>query len=188
MRINSDELLSDLVADTRQMIKTTERDFGTLSEEDLLMKPSPDKWSIAECLEHLNLFADYYHPAITKAMEQAGPGRTSDEFKTGMVGNFFAKSMLPKKRGMKLGSPGDKNPAKTGLPENVLKRFLNHQKEMLTILGKARKHDLNKIKVALSVSTLIKFKLGDVLRIVIYHNQRHVLQAVRVLDTLNSED
>jgi len=188
MRIKSADLLGELVDDTKQMMKTVEREFASLSEEEILMKPDKNSWSIGECLEHLNLFADYYHPAIRKAMDKRGPGAASEEFKSGVVGNFFAKSMLPKKKGLKMGAPSDKNPAKTGVPGNVIKRFLNHQKELLSLLGSARKHDLNKIKVPISVSRMIKFKLGDVLRIVIYHNQRHIVQAVKVRSSINQED
>lgn len=179
MKIDVSELIDELVADTKSIVTTVEREFSTLSQEDLLMKPDKNGWSVGECLEHLNLYSDYYHPAILRAMENAGPGKTKGQFVSGRVGNFFAKSMLPKEKGFKMGSPADKNPAKVGVPDQVVKRFLNHQKEMLRLLAMARNHDLNKIKIPISISKLIKFRLGDTFRFVINHNQRHIIQAVK---------
>ena len=42
--------------------------------------------------------------------------------------------------------------------------------------------DLNKIKTAISISKWIKLKLGDTFRVVVYHNERHIKQANKILD------
>ncbi|TVR83032.1 MAG: DinB family protein [Saprospirales bacterium] len=183
MKIDASELINELVNDTRSIVTTVEREFSNLSEEDLLMKPDGKSWSVGECLEHLSLYSDYYHPAILRAMKDTGPGKTKVVFESGRVGNFFAKSMLPKEKGFKMGSPSDKNPSKVGVPDQVVKRFLNHQKEMLRLLAMARDHDLNKIKVPISISKWIKFRLGDTFRFVINHNQRHIIQAVKASES-----
>ena len=182
MKTNPDLLIDQLVEDTKSMIDTVKKHFSPLSEEMLLLKPDARSWSIAECLEHLNLYADFYHPVISEKMEEAGPDNASYTFKSGMAGNYFAKSMLPRPKMMKMNTPRDKNPANTGLPDQVVQRFLDHQKEMLRLLGIARKRNLNKIKVPLSLSKWIRFKLGDTFRFVINHNQRHIVQAIGVLD------
>jgi len=46
------------------------------------------------------------------------------------------------------------------------------------------KVDIGKTKTAISISKWIKLKLGDTLRVVIYHNQRHMAQAKRISNAL----
>lgn len=184
MKIAASQLIDELVEDTRKMVGIAKKSFSPLSEEQILMKPDQYSWSIGECLEHLNLYADYYHPAILSGMEDGGSHSGDYVFKSGMVGDYFAKSMLPKKKMMKLSSPSNKNPAKVGVPDDVVNRFTSHQKEMLNLLGLARKRDLNNIKIPISIATWIKFKLGDTFRFVINHNQRHLVQAVRQLEAI----
>lgn len=178
MKGEAKELINVLSEETREIIFLVKKHLCILSQEEFLMRPSPGQWSPAECLEHLNMYAFHYHPIIAAAMREAGPYKSDYQFKSGFAGNFFANSLKPGK-GIKLSAPADKNPHKTGMQDKVLERFLKHQKEMLDLLAKARKRDLNGIKIPLSISSLIKFKLGDTFRFLIYHNQRHVLQAVK---------
>jgi len=42
--------------------------------------------------------------------------------------------------------------------------------------SRASKVDLNKVKTGITISKLVRIKLGDILRVVIYHNDRHMEQ------------
>jgi hypothetical protein len=42
----------------------------------------------------------------------------------------------------------------------------------------AKNTDLNKIKIPISLTNLIKLKLGDVFQFIITHNERHLAQAL----------
>ena len=64
-----------------------------------------------------------------------------------------------------------------GLDIKAIDKFLEQQHQLLEILKIAKTKDLNKIKTAISISKWIKLKLGDTLRVVIYHNKRHIAQA-----------
>jgi hypothetical protein len=64
---------------------------------------------------------------------------------------------------------------------DVITKFLDQQKQLLELLTKAQSVDLNKVKTSISISRWIKLRLGDTLRVVIYHNQRHMKQAGRIL-------
>lgn len=68
------------------------------------------------------------------------------------------------------------------LTKEVLTVFLNQQQTMLKLLNQARSISLNKTKTSISISKLIKLKLGDTFRVVIYHNQRHLMQAFKAAD------
>lgn len=46
----------------------------------------------------------------------------------------------------------------------------------------ARNKDLGKIKTSISISKWIKLKLGDTFRVIIYHNERHIVQANKIAE------
>ena len=41
--------------------------------------------------------------------------------------------------------------------------------------------DLGKIKIPISIAPFVKIKLGDTLRFIVYHNERHIVQAQNIL-------
>ena len=133
-----------------------------------------------ECIEHLNLYGDFYLPEIENRIRQSKYPATSN-FKSGWLGNYFAKSMLPREKLNKMKTFKDKNPLGSQLDKSTLDRFTQQQKKTLDLLDKARKVSLNHTKTSVSISKWITLKLGDTFRVVIYHNQRHLVQAANVL-------
>ena len=58
---------------------------------------------------------------------------------------------------------------------------------MTILVNHASKNvNLDKIKTAISISKLIRLKLGDTFRVLIYHNERHIKQAEKVLHEATS--
>lgn len=178
MKIPSEKILQDLIERTRININHAEK-FKTLSIEKLNWKAEKESWSILECLEHLNLYGDFYTPEITKRIESSKtfPNKS---FKSGLLGNYFAKMMLPSENINKMKTFKDKDPIGSQLDKTVIDNFISHQEKLLTLLNKSRQIDLNKTKTAISISKFIKLKIGDTFRIVIYHNERHIVQANKV--------
>lgn len=150
-----------------------------LSTEDLNRKEDNDSWSALECIEHLNRYGDYYLPAITKSLNSKGTSKK--EFSPGWLGDYFAKSMLPSDTMKTMKTFRSMNPAGSDLDLSVLTEFHRQIEVMLELLNKARGHDLNKIRIPISISQFIRLKLGDTFRFVIYHNERHVQQARKAL-------
>ena len=73
------------------------------------------------------------------------------------------------------------NPIHSSLSKNTVTVFIDQQKQLLDLLDSAKEIDLNKVKTSISITTLIKLKLGDTFRFLIYHNKRHIVQAQKVL-------
>lgn len=75
----------------------------------------------------------------------------------------------------------DKDPKSSSLPIIKIDRFLKQQKGMLRLIELAEKVDLNQIKTNITIlKGIIRLKLGDTFRFVIYHNERHIQQAQKV--------
>ncbi len=183
MTIHSQELLDDLQGITTAILQRLSKDITPLSFQQLNWKPSPESWSILECLQHLNLYGAFYLPEIKKAIDQKKASQAQDLFKSGLLGNYFAKSMLPKDGVVsnKMKTFKDKIPAQSDLSIEVVQAFKSQQEQFLDLLEQARKIDLNKAKTPITISNLIKLKLGDTFRFVIYHHQRHMVQIDNVL-------
>lgn len=178
MKINSEELLQDLTARTKTILAGAEM-FQLRSTEDLNWRPAPKSWSVLECLEHLNLYGDFYLPEIEKVI-QLSKYPAEPAFKSGLLGNYFANMMLPRERMSKM-KTFDKDPLGSHLSRSTLGRFIEQQHKILQLLQEATQKDLGRTKTGTSISGFIQLKLGDTLRVVIFHNQRHIAQAQNAL-------
>lgn len=180
MKMSAATLLNELtMMSTRHLAEA--RRWQKLSLEQLNQQPHSGAWSALECLEHLNLYGDYYLPAMLQRIEgQQFPPRRS--FHSGLLGNYFANSMLPQDKLNKMKTFHNMNPAGSQLDAGALERFIEQQELLLQILEQARNTDLGRIRIPITISRWIRLKLGDTLRFVIYHNERHIQQALRALN------
>lgn len=179
MKTTQENLIEDLIERTRQHMNQAQN-FKTFPAEELNRKSSPERWSVLECLEHLNLYGDFYLPEIEQRLRN-NTTTPAGEFKPGLLGDYFAKMMLPSEKMSRIKTFKDKNPNGSKLDKKTLDRFIHQQKKILELLDKARKVNLNKTKTSISISKFIKLKLGDTFRVVIYHNYRHLVQAEKAL-------
>lgn len=181
MQINSETLLNDLTKRVEQAMRDVSA-FKELSETQLNYKNSPTSWSILECLEHLNLYGDFYLPEIEKRILAQAANTQTPVFKSGVLGNYFANMMsVEHNKIKKIKSPADKNPLNSDLKVTTIDRFLKQQDTLLHLLNQARQVNLTKTKSSISISKWVTIRLGDTFRFLIYHIERHVLQAKNVL-------
>lgn len=183
MKIAASTLIDDLIARTEANAAAVS-EFAKRTDGELNRKPAQDSWSVLECIEHLNLYGDFYIPAMAQKIRQATKSRQQAAFRSGWFGNYFAKSMLPQEKSKKVKTFKDKDPSGSLLDRSVLDRFLDQQKELVDLLKQAEEVNLSRVRVPMSISKLIRLRLGDTFRIVIYHNQRHIVQAGKVISSL----
>jgi len=179
MKIKTNTLIEDLTERTKQNLLEVQ-EFQKLSIEQLNWKSNPDSWSILECIEHLNLYSQFYIPEIELKIQDS-KSKHEATFKSGMLGNYFSKAMLLREKLNKMKTFKDKNPVGSKLEPSVLENFIDFQKKTLDLLNQSNKVSLNKTKTNITISSWLKLKLGDTFRVVIYHNHRHIVQAENVL-------
>ncbi len=147
----------------------------------LKAKPSETGWSALGCIDHLNRYSDFYLPEFTKAIDKARI-KSSDNYKPGWLGNKMAVDMLPQNGKLKstMKTFKSKNPTLDGISPNALEKFIDQQKALKEILGRAELVDLSSLRVPTTIP-LLRLKLGDTLRFFVFHEVRHVEQAQRAL-------
>ena len=186
MKVSNKVLIEDLISQTKDNLNRAEA-FKALPLEQLNWKAGVDRWSILECLEHLNRYGDFYLPEIKNRIQKARKAPTDSLFKSGLLGNYFAKSMLPKEQLNKMKTFSSMNPLGSKLDKKTITKFIHQQKQMLDLLNQARSINLTKTKTSISITKWIKLRLGDTFRVVIYHNQRHIVQANKVLELFRAK-
>ncbi|MCF7559005.1 DinB family protein [Sabulilitoribacter multivorans] len=173
------KLISELTALTYQNIEDAE-DMLQKSMDELNWKINVNIWSALECIAHLNLYSNFYLPEIKYGINQ-DITPTDTVFVPGLIGDFFVNSIRLNEKTKKMKTPKEMNPNGSVLSKETLNKFIRDQYDLISLLDDARNVNLNKTKTAISISKLIKLKLGDTFRFVIYHNERHILQAMRTL-------
>lgn len=180
MQIETHLLIEDLLDRTERATKAVKR-FKELSIEHLNFKGSATEWSVLECIEHLNLYGDFYLVEIEQQILAYNGIAPSNVFKSGLLGNYFANLMQVKDGKVnKMKSPKDKNPINSSLTPTTIDRFLKQQERLKSLLIQSQHVDLTKTKTAISLTRMIHLRLGDTFRFLVYHIERHVLQAERI--------
>jgi len=182
MKIATQQLITDLT-NTIQTHMAYAESLRAMSDEILNHRNQPGSWSALECLQHLNLYGDFYLPEINRRINQSKT-KAEPVFKSGILGNYFANSMLPKEKLNKMKTFKDKNPSGSTLDKRTIEEFIRQQNELLSLLYRAKKISLNKVRNSITISNIIKLKLGDTFRFLVNHNERHIRQAKRAM-TLN---
>jgi uncharacterized damage-inducible protein DinB len=177
-KFKSEELIDQLEADVRQIVAAAEH-LRQADPVKLSYSASKGAWSVAQVLEHLNMYNRYYMPAIERSMVHITRD-TNAWFVSGLWGNYFTNMMRPKnvfEVKNKMGSLKSYSPTKGVNVEAVFNEFIEHQNKLLQLLEVARRRNLNSIRIPMSLTKLLRFKLGDTFRFVIAHEQRHMIQA-----------
>ncbi|KAB2813955.1 DinB family protein [Phaeocystidibacter luteus] len=180
MKGNAELLITDLISRTEAIISQAE-EWRQLGIDKLNKKPSPESWSALECLEHLNRYGDFYLPEIENQISHAEKGKPKSTFVSSWLGEYFAQSMLPKEKLNKMNTFKNMNPSLSGVRADVLEDFIQQQKRMIRLLERSRDINIQKTKTAISISKWIRLRLGDTYRVVIYHNERHMVQGSKAL-------
>lgn len=174
----------DLQARLTTLLDTVEREFAHLSDEQLRWKPAPGRWSVVECLQHLNLAERYYIRNIQHKVDKLGlvqTNPTDQTIESDWIGKLFSYAVDPQAN-VKIPAPGLVRPrhADDLHPASVLAQFLELQTLLRDLLGKAVYLDWNRDRLATLFGNWLTIRVGDALRMLVAHTERHLNQAMRV--------
>lgn len=183
---NTQTLLLSLQQQTELLLEKAVREWQMITPAIFKKQPSPNAWSAMQCIGHLNMYGDYYLPAIENAITVAkNKGNINSEvFTPGLLGNYFTNLMKTTagKPSKKMKAPKGYTISNEGLSDEVIATFIDQQEKLLQLLEDAKDVNLNNIRIPISIAKFIKLKLGDVFMFLIAHNVRHVQQADRAID------
>jgi len=180
--MQSTQLLQEVTQHIQQVQQIAKQQLLPLNSEQLNHKPAPNKWSAAECLEHLNRYARYYNPAIEKAIQYSIDKQwlSTDSFTSTWLGKKSIAVVHPDNaRASK--TMKHMNPAQSKINATVVQEFIDHQTKLLELVKTAQQVNLNKARIPIEFMKLLKLKLGDTLLFMDAHQRRHCNQALRAI-------
>jgi hypothetical protein len=156
---------------------------SALTAEQLNWKPDPGKWSIGQCLEHLYITNEVYCQSISKSL--AGhPVSVVEEIRPGWFGRWFIRNYIePSARTKRARAPRKIKPG-ANIDASILDRFLDSNRRARELVHRARPYDVNRIRFENPFVGVIRFTVGTGFEILSKHEQRHLLQAERVRQSL----
>ena len=173
--------LDTLIRDARTIADDTHASFGNLSASQLNWKPSAERWSIAQCFDHLITSNKDYLPII----ESVRTGKKQSKFWErlplwpDLAGKLLIKSLDPAST-RKLKAPKNFQPAQSDVSETILDDFVAQQEQVIEGMKSTSHLDLEKIIVTSPALSFVAYSLLDAYRIIVVHEKRHLQQAKRV--------
>ena len=167
---------SDLESITKEYVEA----FGRLTADQLNWKPSPERWSVGQVMDHVIVTNETYFPIL--AQLRAGTYRPHFNARIGFLATFFGKMIL------KSVQPETKRKSKTfpvfqpsssAIAEDIVPRFEAHQSRVIREVT-ASEELLGRV-ISSPVNAAVVYRLSTAFDIVVAHERRHFLQAKQVV-------
>ena len=181
------ELIQEVKKITIENVDLMKMNFNRLSDEQIKWKSFENSWNIQEIFAHLNKYASYYHETFKKYISKTRFKTPKENFVSSPLGRSAWKSMKlgnVKNIKRKFKTQRTFNPLfdKDLLTGNETKHLIKNLSELIEIIDLSTQVNIRKVKIPISISKIIRFRLGDALLFVVYHNERHLQQAMNVLN------
>jgi len=147
-------------------------------------RTEPEKWSVAECIAHLNLTSEAYVPRIRAAIAEAkslnAPKAT--KYRKDFAGAFFAMMvgpipMLGKIRIGKVKTTADFVPKGRHPKADTLASFKRDQDALIDLVREGDGLPLDKVRIKSPFGEKISYNCYSAFVILHRHEQRHLDQA-----------
>ncbi len=180
------QLVQELKGITQRNIDFIKARFSHLSDHQKNWKKDSESWSINEVFAHLNQYAEYYHGTIAAKLEKTRFKEPKDIFISSPLGRSAWKSMkLGHAQNIKRKFKAPKSYNPNLHPDLVtgsdVETFEKGQEKLLTIIDRSSQVNMRKVKIPISISKIVRLRLGDALLFIVYHNERHMQQALNIL-------
>ncbi|MFN0170131.1 MAG: DinB family protein [Bryobacteraceae bacterium] len=146
-----------------------------LPEEALLRRPWPDRWSIAENLQHLDLTSKAYFPILDEAaargLREADYGNRP--FRLDFWG-FALKWYLEPPSRMKAKTTKPFEPPNSA---GALEAFLRSQAQIGQRFESLKGLAIDKIKIRSPFAEQVRYSVWSALNLIVAHERRHLWQA-----------
>jgi hypothetical protein len=157
-------------------------EFTDLNAIQLNWKPSPLQWSIAQCIDHIIVSNEQYLPALKATV--SGKYKLTFWEKLNPLTKYTGRKMiqtLGAEVKKKYKSPKIFEPSRSHIDQSIIQRFLSHQEELIKLFTILENPRFEKSIISSPVAVLITLTIPDVLGIITVHEERHLKQAVVVI-------
>jgi hypothetical protein len=175
------EVEQELAAATTRAARLVDR----VDESGFHRRPGAGRWSIAECLGHLNLTSRAYLPLIDDALQigRILPVPPPRRFRRDFTGWLLCRMAEPPYR-RRATTTGAFIPDIAGTRADILAEFVRLQQELTTRVYHADGLDLTSLIIVSPFDGRLQYHLYSCLRVLPTHQRRHLWQAEQVMAQL----
>lgn len=160
--------------------------LDTMEETTWGRSPGTGRWSVARCIEHLNLTSRAYVPVLQTAFWDArkrGMMAKEPSYRMDFWGWLLLKGVDENAR-FKMKTPEPFVPPTIEPKEKVIREYDELQNELIALLEDSADLALSKITITSPFNAKIKYNAYSAYRIIAAHQRRHLSQAEHVFTSL----
>jgi hypothetical protein len=186
MAIPSHLALVPAIDDYRRQFEQLSADaeglVAPLTDAQFTWRSAPDAWSVAECLDHLNVTARLYLPTLDEGVADAirhglyaeGPYRYN------ILGRLIVYLVEPPPR-FRQKAPRAFRPESNRTRRAIMAAFRAYQVQFIDRLRQANGLDLARAGVSSPAARWLRIPLGSAFALMTAHERRHLWQARQVV-------
>jgi hypothetical protein len=157
----------------------------SMAEDWWPRRPEPTRWSVRECVAHLNLASRAYLPLLRRGLEQAAalgepPPRRFHRDPTGWL--LWRMAGPPVRLRVRTTAPFV--PGVTDRPSDLVAAFDDLQAEQMACVEAADGLPLGSVRITSPFDPRLRYNLYSCLTILPRHQHRHLWQAEQALERL----
>lgn len=185
------EELRDYCEQLQNACEDAEELTAPLSPEQFNWRPDSHRWSIAECIAHLNVVDEIDIPLLTTAIDRGWTeGMTGrPPFRYGRLSRWMIQYFEPpsrfKMKAPKIYAP----PRQPNLSKpDLMSKFVAVHKSIEELVCRSNGLNLERVKTKTPVFSWMEFSLGARFALITAHDRRHLWQAWQVRRHANFPD
>lgn len=166
----------------RRELAETRRELEALvsrsSPRQIAWRPSPDRWSVAHCVEHLARTAEQYLPALRRSIRGArARGATGrGPFRYGPLSRWLVRALEPPPR-RRLSAPRRFRPTAAPDVGEAMRAYLEGHAALEGCIREADGLHLARATLRSPAFPLLRLPLGQAFAVLAAHERRHLWQA-----------
>jgi len=180
------EFLNSLRFELKEIIDKFQNYLSQLSSNQLNWRIAGSTWSVYQQLMHIKLHNDTYlqlsFKETRKALDQ-GLRNPGQPFRSCPMGSLYTGIISPTSL-FKFVSIDSFVPPDLPRANNLQGELIPATQKIMDLIDDVDKNriDLNKVRFRVPGSQTYEFRIGDVLKIMLVHSQRHLLQIQEILN------
>src|SRR5262245_11325658 len=176
--------LPEIYTEIDVVARDAEAAFSRLTARQLNWKAAPDRWSVAQCFDHLIVINRVMLDGMARALE---PTRHKSfiERVPGLAwigGKFMIRALSPSSP-RRLPVPAAAAPSTSDLGAHIISEFVGAQTAMRERLQALEHRDLARATMVSPFASVVAYSVLDACRIIVAHERRHFEQARRVMES-----
>ena len=153
-----------------------------LDEQAFQQRPGEGRWSVGECIDHLNKTNQVYLRKMPAAVEQARKAGLTGEgpVKRGWFARMFLWALEPPSK-MKVKAPKAFLPRPDVRKEQTMREFREIRDDLGALMEKSSDLDWSRVTMPLPTIPQFKLRLGEIYAVLLAHERRHLWQMQKII-------